>query len=140
MWGRGALRCGIGIEESLKRVHAERELGLVVGRVSFGGHSKTLGESKQLVKATGTRDDERCWVEYNVVRHAVRVRVRDETAVGSIVAEGRPEIKSDEAEVIPCFSSSIVENDESAARSDGVRQKVVRFAIDAVVGRNKGEI
>ncbi len=48
------------------------------------------------------------------------------------MTEGRPEIKTDEAEVIPCSSSSIVENDESSARSDGVRQKVVRFAVDAV--------
>ena len=36
------------------------------------------------------------------------------------MTEGRPEIETDEAEVIPCFSSSIVENDQSAARSDGV--------------------
>jgi hypothetical protein len=71
LWGRGALHCGVGIEERLKRVRAERELSLVIRRMSFGDHSKTLGEGKKLVKATGTRDDERCWVEYNVVRHAI---------------------------------------------------------------------
>ena len=95
-------------------------MGLVGRRVSFGGHSKTLSESQQLVKATGTRDNERCWVEYDVVRDTVGIGVGDETAIGSIVTEGRPEIETDEAEVIPCFSSSIVENDESAARGDGV--------------------
>jgi hypothetical protein len=88
--------------------------------VSFGGHSKPFSESKQLVKAAGTRDDERCWVEYDVVQDMVGIGVGDETAIGSIVTEGRPEIETDEAEVIPCFSSSIVENDESVARSDGV--------------------
>ncbi len=36
----------------MKRVHAERELSLVVRRMSFGGHSKTLGEGKKSVKAT----------------------------------------------------------------------------------------
>ena len=64
--------------------------------------------------------NERCWGEYDVVGDAIGIGVGDKTAIGSIVAEGRPEIETDEAEVIPCFSSSIVENDQSAARSDGV--------------------
>ncbi len=63
------------MEESLNRIHAEQELGPVLRRVGFGGHSKTFSESKQLVKATGTRDNEGCWVEYDVVRDTVRVGV-----------------------------------------------------------------
>ena len=115
-------------------------MGLVVRRVGFGGRSKSLSEGKKLVKATGARDNERCGVKNNVVRHTVRVRVRDKTAVRSIVAESRPEIEADESKIIPCFPTSVVENDKSAARSDGMRQKIVRFAMDAVVGRNGGEI
>ena len=109
-------------------------MGLVGRRVGFGGHRKSLREGKKLVKATGTRNNERCGVENNVVRHTVRVRVRDETVVGSIVTESRPEVESDESKVIPCFPTSVVENDESAARSDGMRQKIVRFAMYSVVG------
>ena len=108
--------------------------------MGFSGHRKSLREGKKLVKATGTRNNERCGVENNVVRHTVRVRVRDKTAVRSIVAESRPEIEADESKIIPCFPTSVVENDKSAARSDGMRQKIVRFAMNAVVGRNGGEI
>ncbi len=52
-------------------------------------------------RMTGARDNERCGVKNDVVRHTVRVRVRDKTAVRSIVAESRPEIEADESKVIP---------------------------------------
>ena len=48
-------------------------------------------------------------VEYNVVEHAVGIGIGDETVIRPIVGEGRSEIKSDETEVVPSFSASVVQ-------------------------------
>jgi hypothetical protein len=51
-----------------------------------------------------------------------------------IVGEGRSKIKSDETEVVPSFSASVVQNDERPARGDRVGEEVIWFAIGSILG------
>jgi hypothetical protein len=58
--------------------------------------------------------------ENNVVRHANIVCVGNKTPIRSIVGKRGTQVVTDEAEVVPCFTTSVVENDESAAGGNGV--------------------
>ena len=60
--------------------------------------------------------------------------------VGTIVGECGSEIKTDEAEVVPSFPTSVVEDDEGPTWCDWVGKEVVGFAIDAVVGGYRWQI
>jgi hypothetical protein len=50
-----------------------------------------------------------------IVEHPIRVWVGDQTAIRPIVSEGRFEIISDKAKVIPRFTVGVVKDDESLA-------------------------
>jgi hypothetical protein len=52
----------------------------------------------------------------------------------------RSEVKSIKSKVVPSFPMSIVEDDEGPAWCDRVCKEVVRFAIDAVVGRDRRKV
>jgi hypothetical protein len=54
------------------------------------------------------------------MRHANIVCVGDEPPVKQIVGKRGAQVVIDEAEVVPCFTTSVVENDESAAGGNGV--------------------
>jgi hypothetical protein len=115
-------------------------LCLVFDGVAFSSDSEAFRQGEQLIKSTCTREHERGGVEYNVVGHAVRIGIGDETVIRPIVGEGRSKIKSDETEVVPSFSASVVQNNERPARGDRVGEKVVRFAIDSIVGGDRVKI
>ena len=93
-----------------------------------------------MVKSTGARENKRCWVKYDVVAHPVRVGVRGKAVVGTIVGECGSEIKTDEAEVVPSFPTSVVEDDEGPTWCDRVGKEVVGFSKDAVVGGYRRQI
>jgi hypothetical protein len=48
--------------------------------------------------------------------------------------------ETDKAEVVPSFAPGVVNNDEGAAWSDRVRDKVVGLAEDAMVSRDGGQV
>ena len=79
-------------------------------------------------------------VQYDVVAHAVRVGVRDETVVRPIVVKCRSEVKSNEAKVVPSLSSGVVHDDEGATGCDGVGQEVVGFAKNAMSCGDGGKV
>ncbi len=60
--------------------------------------------------------------------------------VRPIVVECRFEIKPNETEVVPSFSTGIVKDDEIPAGCNWVGEEVVRLAIDSVVGRDRWKI
>ena len=98
---------------------------------------KALGDCEKLVESTRPKENKWGGVKYDVVTHAVRVGVRDETVVRPIVVKCRFEIKTNEAEVVPCFATGIVEDYESPAGCNWVREEVVGLAINSVVGRDR---
>jgi hypothetical protein len=55
----------------MELTHTQRELRLVFRRVTFSSESETFSEGEQLIETTGTLEDERFRVQYNVVRHAI---------------------------------------------------------------------
>ncbi len=93
-----------------------------------------------MVKSTGARENKRCWVKDDVVAHPVRVGVRGKAVVGTIVGECGFEIKTDEAEVVPSFPTSVVEDDEGPTWCDRVEKEVVGFSKDAVVSGYRRQI
>ncbi len=99
---------------------------------------EAFGECEKLVKLARPRENEWGGVKYDVVTHAVRVGVRDKTVVRPIMVKCRSEIKSNESEVVPSFATGIVEDDESPAGCNWVREEVVGLAINSVVGRDNG--
>ena len=99
---------------------------------------KSFGECEKLVESARPREYEWGEVKYNVVTHAVRVGVRDETVVRPIVMKCRSKIKTNEAEIVPSFASGVVNDDEGTARGDRVRDEVVGLAEDIMVGRDGG--
>jgi hypothetical protein len=84
---------------------------LVFRRVSFSSESKAFGEGEQLIEATGTRQNESGCVQYDIVRHAIRVEVSDKAVVRPIVRERRFQIKTDQAEIITGLATGVVSND-----------------------------
>ena len=82
---------------------------------------KSFGECEKLVESARPREYEWGGVKYDVMTHAVRVGVRDETVVRPIVVQCRSEVKSNEAEVVPSFATGIVEDDESPAGCNCVK-------------------
>ena len=102
--------------------------------------SESFGECEKLVESARPREYEWGGVEYDVVAHAVRVGVRDETVIRPIVMKCRSKIKTNEAEVVPSFAPGIVEDDESSAGCNWVGEEVVRLAMDSVVGRDRWKV
>ena len=101
---------------------------------------KSFGECEKLVEPARPREYEWGGVKYDVVTHAVRVEVRDETVIRPIVMKCRSKIKTNEAEIVPSFVPGIVEDDESPAGCNWVGEEVVGLAIDSVVGRDRREV
>ena len=101
---------------------------------------EAFGECDKLVESTRPRENEWGGVQYDVVAHAVRVGVRDETVVRPIVVKYRSEVKTNEAEVVPSFATGIVEDDESPAGCNWVGDEVVGLAINSVVGRDRCKV
>ncbi len=54
--------------------------------------------------------------------------------------QSRAEIEADKTKVVPSFAPGIVDNDEGAAWSNWVRDKIVGFAEDTMVGRDSGQV
>ena len=101
---------------------------------------EAFGECDKLVESTRPRENEWGGVQYDVVAHAVRIGVRDETVVRPIVVKCRSEVKTNEAEVVPSFATGIVEDDESPAGCNWVGDEVVGLAINSVVGRDRCKV
>ena len=101
---------------------------------------ESFGECEKLVESARPREYEWGGVEYDVVAHAVRVGVRDETVIRPIVMKCRSKIKTNEAEVVPSFATGIVKDDESPAGCNWVGEEVVRLAMDSVVGRDRWKV
>ena len=101
---------------------------------------EAFGECDKLVESTRPRENEWGGVKNDVVAHAVRAGVRDETVVRPIMVKCRSEIKSNEAEVVPSFATGIVKDDESPAGCNWVREEVVGLAINSVVGRDRWKV
>ena len=101
---------------------------------------EAFGECDKLVESTRPRENEWGGIQYDVVAHAVRVGVRDETVIRPIVMKCRSKIKTNEAEVVPSFAPGIVEDDESSAGCNWVGDEVVGLAIDSVVGRDRCKV
>jgi hypothetical protein len=101
---------------------------------------ESFGECEKLVESARPREYEWGGVKYDVVTHAVRVGVRDETVVRPIVVQCRSEVESNEAEVVPSFATGIMEDDESPAGCNWVGEEVVGLAIDSVVSRDRWEV
>ena len=131
---------GVSSKKRVERVDAEIQLCLIVRRVCFGGVGEAFDECEKLVESTRPRENKWGGVQNDVVTHAVRVGVRNETVVRPIVMKCRSEIKSNEAEVVPRFAPGIVEDDESPARCNWVGEKVVGLAINSVVGRDRCKV
>ena len=53
---------------------------------------------------------------------------------------GRAQVETDETEVVPCFATCVVDDDQGAAGCDGVRQEIVGSAVDAVMCGDGREI
>jgi hypothetical protein len=53
------------------------------------------------------------------------------------VSEGRSKTESNQAKVIPGFAPGVVQNDEEAARGNRMGEKIVGFAVDAVVSGDR---
>jgi hypothetical protein len=102
--------------------------------VGFGGDDETFGEGKQLVESTGARENERGWVQDDVVAHPVRVGVGNKAVVRPIMSECRSEIKIDKPEVVPSFPTRVVEDDEGSVWRNRVGKEVVGLTIDTMVG------
>ena len=101
---------------------------------------ESFGECEKLVESARPREYEWGGVEYDVVAHAVRVGVRDETVIRPIVMKCRSKIKTNEVEIVPSFAPGIVEDDESPAGCNWVGEEVVGLAIDSVVGRDRWKV
>ncbi len=54
--------------------------------------------------------------------------------------QSRAEIEADKTKVIPNFTPGIVYNDEGAAWRNWVKDKIIGFAEDTVVGRDSGQV
>ena len=131
----------VSSKKRVKRVDAKIQLlCLIVRRVCFGSVGEAFGECEKLVESTRPRENKWGGVQNDVVTHAVRVGVRNETVVRPIVVQCRSEVESNEAEVVPSFAAGIVEDDESPAGCNWVGEEVVGLAIDAVVGRDGKEV
>ncbi len=99
-----------------------------------------MWEGEELIETGRAWSDQGCRIQDNVVGDAKIVGVGNEAAVRSIVRQSRAEIEGDKTEVIPSFAPGIVDNDEGAAWSNWVRDKVVGFAGNTMVGRDSGQI
>ncbi len=53
---------------------------------------------------------------------------------------GRAQVETDEAEVVPCFATCVVDDDQCAAGCDGVGQEILWGAVDAVMCGDGREI
>ena len=85
---------------------------------------------QELVESRRAGQDERGWVEHNAVTHARGVSVGNEAMIGPIMCDGGSEIETDAS-----ISISIVVGDEkSAAWCHGMRDKVVRLTVEAMIG------
>jgi hypothetical protein len=69
MVGWQALNSIVSGHEVLKVGDTSSELFLRHSGRLFGGLGKTFGESKKLIKAGGARENERCGIQDDVVRH-----------------------------------------------------------------------
>ncbi len=56
------------------------------------------------------------------------------------MSQSRAEIEADKTEVVPSFAPGVVDNDKGAAWSNWMRDKVVGFAENTMVGRDSGQI
>ena len=56
------------------------------------------------------------------------------------MGRGRAQVETYETEVVPCFATGVVDDDQGAAGCDGVRQEIVGSAVYAVMCGDGWEI
>ena len=89
---------------------------------------------QELVESRRAGQDERGWVEHNAVTDARGVGVGDEAMIGPIMCNGGSEIEADASIVVPFLADGIMGDEKGATWCHGVREKVVRLTVDAVIG------
>ena len=53
---------------------------------------------------------------------------------------GRAQVETDETEVVPCFATCVLDDDQGATGCDGVGQEIVGSAVDAVMRGDGWEV
>ena len=89
---------------------------------------------QELVESRRAGQDERGWVEHDAVTDARGVGVGDEAMIGHIICNGGSEIEADASIVVPFLADGIMGDEKGATWCHGVREKVVRLTVDAVIG------
>ena len=89
---------------------------------------------QELVESRRAGLDERGRVEYNAVTDARGVGVEDEAVIGPIVCDRGSEIETDASIVVPFLADGIMGDEKSAAWCHGVREKIVRLTVEAMIG------
>ena len=89
---------------------------------------------QELVESRRAGQDERCRVEHNAVTDARGVGVGDEAMIGPIMCDGGSEIEADASIVVPFLADRIVGDEKSPAWCHGMRDKVVRLTVEAMIG------